>query len=105
MRKYVSEFVGTAVPVVLGCGTAMLVGCSAKSGSVIGLTLAVVHILGIGLTGTSVNPARSLGPAIANAIFNSNSQALSEVWVFIVGPVIGAVLAAFFCKNVLQDKA
>ena len=72
------------------------------AGLVIGLTLAGVHILGIGLTGTSVNPARSLGPAIINAIFNSNYQALSEVWVFIVAPIIGACLAATFYKKVLK---
>ena len=80
-------------------------GHGSFGGLVIGLTLAVVHILGIGLTGTSVNPARSLGPAIVNAIFNSNSQALSEVWVFIVGPIVGAVLAAFFNKSVMQDRS
>ena len=64
------------------------------AGLVIGLTLTGVHILGIGLTGTSVNPARSIGPAIVLAI-NGSSAALASLWVFIVGPLIGAVLAAF----------
>ncbi|NEW07468.1 aquaporin [Paenibacillus sp. SYP-B3998] len=63
---------------------------SAVAGIVIGLTLAFVHILGIGLTGTSVNPARSLGPAIW-----LGGTALSQVWVFIVAPLIGAALAAW----------
>lgn len=62
-------------------------------GLIIGLTLTLVHILGIGLTGTSVNPARSIGPAIAAAI-NGNSTPISCVWVFIVGPLIGAAIAA-----------
>lgn len=62
-------------------------------GLVIGLTLVVVHILGIGLTGTSVNPARSLGPAIVAAV-TGNAAPLACVWVFIVGPLIGAALAA-----------
>lgn len=62
-------------------------------GLIIGLTLTLVHILGIGLTGTSVNPARSIGPAIAVAI-NGNSTPISCVWVFIVGPLIGAAIAA-----------
>ena len=62
-------------------------------GLVIGLTLVVVHILGIGLTGTSVNPARSIGPAVAAAL-NGNTAPLTDLWVFIVGPLIGAALAA-----------
>ena len=62
-------------------------------GLVIGLTLVVVHILGIGLTGTSVNPARSFGPALVAAI-NGNAAPLGALWVFIVGPLVGATLAA-----------
>lgn len=62
-------------------------------GLIIGLTLTLVHILGIGLTGTSVNPARSIGPAIAAAI-DGNTDPISCVWVFIVGPLVGAALAA-----------
>ena len=63
------------------------------AGLVIGLTLVVVHILGIGLTGTSVNPARSFGPALIAAI-NGNAAPLGALWVFIVGPLVGAALAA-----------
>lgn len=59
------------------------------AGIVIGLTLAFVHILGIPLTGTSVNPARSLAPALF-----LGGQALSQVWVFIVAPFVGSALAA-----------
>lgn len=66
-------------------------------GLVIGLSLVLVHILGIGLTGTSVNPARSLGPAIVAAI-TGNIDALVCVWVFIVGPLVGAALAAMTYK-------
>lgn len=66
-------------------------------GLVIGLTLVVVHILGIGLTGTSVNPARSFGPAVVAAI-SGNAAALSSLWVFIVGPLVGAALAACVYK-------
>lgn len=66
-------------------------------GLVIGLTLTVVHILGIGLTGTSVNPARSIGPAIVAAI-SGNTEPLSCIWVFIVGPLIGGALAAVIYK-------
>ena len=61
------------------------------AGIVIGLTLAFVHIMGIPLTGTSVNPARSLAPALF-----IGKQALQQVWVFILAPIIGAVIALFF---------
>lgn len=66
-------------------------------GLVIGLTLTFVHILGIGLTGTSVNPARSIGPAIVAAI-SGNTAPIACVWVFIVGPLVGAAIAAFVYK-------
>ena len=69
-------------------------------GLVIGLTLVVVHILGIGLTGTSVNPARSIGPALV-AAFGGNLAPLSSLWVFIVGPMAGAALAAVV-HNILE---
>ena len=66
---------------------------SSVAGIVIGLTLAFVHIIGIPLTGTSVNPARSLAPAIF-----TGGEALSQVWVFIVAPFVGATLAALVFK-------
>ena len=62
-------------------------------GLIIGLTLTLVHIFGIGLTGTSVNPARSFGPAVVAAIAG-NTAPLAVLWVFIVAPLIGAALAA-----------
>ena len=71
-------------------------------GLVIGLTLVVVHILGIGLTGTSVNPARSFGPALF-AAFSGNIAPLASLWVFIVGPLAGAALAACVYK-ILEAK-
>ncbi len=62
-------------------------------GLVIGLTLTLVHILGIGLTGTSVNPARSIGPAIVAAI-TGNTEPIACIWIFIVAPLVGAAIAA-----------
>ena len=70
-------------------------------GLVIGLTLTFVHILGIGLTGTSVNPARSIGPAVVAAI-SGNTAPVASLWVFIVGPLVGAALAAVVYKY-LED--
>lgn len=81
-----------------------IIGVTSKKGNhgsfagiVIGFTLTLVHILGIGLTGTSVNPARSLGPAIVAAI-SGNSDPMSCLPVFIFGPLIGAFLAAVVYK-------
>ncbi len=73
-------------------------------GLVIGLTLTLVHILGIGLTGTSVNPARSIGPAVVAAL-SGNSQPLGPLWIFIVGPFVGAALAALIYKYLDNVKS
>ncbi len=74
------------------------------AGLVIGLTLTLVHILGIGLTGTSVNPARSLGPAIMAALNTGDMGPLNVVWVFVVGPFAGAILAAIAYKVMTIGK-
>ena len=89
------------VMTILGV-TSKKAGHGSFGGLIIGLTLTLVHILGIGLTGTSVNPARSLGPAIVAAI-TGNSAPIACVWVFIVGPFIGAALAAFVYKYLEKD--
>ncbi len=67
------------------------------AGIVIALSLVAVHILGIGLTGTSVNPARSIGPALV-AAFGGNGAPMGAVWVFIVGPLVGGLIAACVYK-------
>lgn len=69
------------------------------AGLVIGFTLAFVHIIGIPLTGTSVNPARSIGPALF-----AGGDALSNVWVFIVAPLVGAALAAIVFTLITDNK-
>lgn len=63
------------------------------AGIVIGAALACVHLFGITLTGTGVNPARSFGPALAKAVFGDVTP-LSQVWVFILAPLLGGILAA-----------
>ena len=70
----------------------------AVAGIVIGLTLAFVHIMGIPLTGTSVNPARSIAPALF-----IGGQALQQVWVFIVAPIIGAIIAGTLFKGLTSE--
>ena len=69
------------------------------TGIIIGLTLTLVHLFGIPFTGTSVNPARSIAPALFQG-----GEALSQVWVFILAPLIGAVGAAYFYKYILKNK-
>ncbi len=69
------------------------------AGLVIGLTLVVIHLIGIPFTGTSVNPARSFGPALFQG-----GQALAQVWVFIIAPSIGGALAGVFYKLVLKEE-
>ncbi len=68
------------------------------AGLAIGLTLTLVHIFGIVFTGTSVNPARSIGPAIL-----TGGEAVNQLWVFILAPIVGAILAALFYKFVLSE--
>ena len=71
----------------------------AVAGIVIGLSLTLVHILGISFTGTSVNPARSFGPALF-----VGGEALANVWVFLVAPLVGGVLAALVYKFLAGEK-
>ncbi|MBR1840103.1 MAG: aquaporin [Prevotella sp.] len=78
--------------VVLGA-TDSKVGAGSFAGLAIGLSLILIHLVGIHFTGTSVNPARSIGPALFAC-----GDALKDVWVFIVGPFIGSVVAVILWK-------
>lgn len=94
------EIILTFVFVIAILGVTSKVENGAVAGIVIGLSLTLVHILGISFTGTSVNPARSFGPALL-----VGGDALADVWVFIVAPLIGGVLAALIYKFLATDKA
>lgn len=87
--SFLIEVILTFVFVIAVLGVTAKESNSAVAGLVIGLSLTLVHILGISLTGTSVNPARSFGPALF-----VGGEALSCVWVFILAPLVGGVLAA-----------
>jgi aquaporin Z len=93
------EVILTFVFVIAILGVTSKVENNAVAGLVIGLTLTLVHILGIPFTGTSVNPARSLGPALL-----AGGEALSQVWVFIAAPLVGAALAAIVYKLISSLK-
>ena len=86
------------VLVVLGT-TDPKVGAGNLAGLAIGLSLILIHLVCINLTGTSVNPARSLGPAIF-----AGGQAIKDVWVFICAPLVGGALSAL-CWKCLAPKA
>lgn len=90
------------VMVILGV-TSKKANHGSFGGLVIGLSLTFVHILGIGLTGTSVNPARSIAPAIAAAC-TGNVEPLSSLWIFIVAPLVGGALAAVVYKALESNK-
>lgn len=83
------EIILTFVFVLAILGVTSKTENSSVAGLVIGLSLTLVHILGISFTGTSVNPARSFGPALF-----AGGDALTNVWVFIVAPLVGGILAA-----------
>ncbi len=85
---FVWEVVATFIFLVVILGVTQKSAPSTLAGLAIGLTLAVIHIVGIKVTGVSVNPARSLGPALL-----VGGHALSQLWLFFVAPTIGAVLA------------
>lgn len=75
------------------------------AGVIIGLTLTLVHLVGIGLTGTSVNPARSIATAFADLIYSGKATALSQVWIFILAPLAGGALAALVYKLLHKDDS
>ena len=87
------EIVMTALFVVVILGSTSKKAPAGFAGVAIGVTLAVIHIVGIQVTGVSVNPARSFGPAVL-----AGGQALSQLWLFFVAPAVGAVIGAAFYR-------
>lgn len=87
---FVIELILTFIFLIVILGTTDSRSVKGFAGLVIGLTLTLIHLISIPLTNTSVNPARS----ISQAIFADNSLALSQLWIFILAPVLGAVIAA-----------
>lgn len=94
LPAFIAEFVFTFIFVLVVLGaTDDKKGAGAFAGLAIGLTLVLVHIACIPITGTSVNPARSIGPAIF-ACIEGNCTPISQIWLFIVAPMAGALLSA-----------
>lgn len=96
---FVIEFVMTFLFIFVILGTTSRFGNSAMAGLAIGVTLMLIHLVTIPVTGTSVNPARSLGPAIF-----AGGKALSQLWLFFVAPIAGAIVSALLWRYVFDKK-
>ncbi len=100
MSAFVFEVVATFLFMVVILGATGGNAPAAIAGIAIGFTLVVIHLVGINVTGVSVNPARSIGPALF-----AGSTAISQLWLFIVAPLIGAVAAGLvFNSGLLADR-
>lgn len=94
------EFIATFLFVLVVLGTTdSKVGAGNFAGLAIGLSLILIHLVCINLTGTSVNPARSIGPALF-----AGGEALKNVWVFIVAPMVGGACAVPVWKAIAPEK-
>ena len=96
---FVAETVFTFIFVLVVLGVTAKNGLNKFAGLAIGLALVLVHIVCIPITGTSVNPARSIGPAIFEG-----GAALSQLWLFIVAPFLGAAIAALVWKGITVEN-
>jgi len=95
------EAVGTFLFLTVILGSTQAGAGSASAGLVIGLTLVAIHLAGIAVSGSSVNPARSLGPALF-----AGKEAIAQVWLYFVAPCLGAALAgALFRAGVTRQVA
>ena len=101
LSAFLFEVIATFLFVtVILCATREKGGAGAFAGLAIGLTLAAIHLVGINITGVSVNPARSFGPAVF-----AGTSALGDLWLFIVAPFVGAVLAGWLELSGLTGTA
>ncbi|UWQ01335.1 aquaporin [Aliiroseovarius crassostreae] len=98
VSAFVFELVATFLFVVVILGATGSGAPGAVAGIAIGLTLVVIHLVGINVTGVSVNPARSFGPALF-----AGGHALSQLWLFILAPVLGAAAAGVLFKSGVLD--
>jgi aquaporin Z len=96
MAGLIAEIVLTALFLFVIFGSTREEAPKGFAGLSIGLSLVLIHLVGIPITGTSVNPARSLGPAVF-----VGGAAISELWLFIVAPIVGGILAALVWRYAL----
>lgn len=98
-QAFVAEMVFTFIFVLVVLGVTAKNGLNHFAGVAIGLALVLIHIVAIPITGTSVNPARSIGPAIFQG-----GAALSQLWLFIVAPFLGAAISAVVWKGITTEN-
>ena len=99
MQAFIAELVFTFIFVLVVLGTTdEKKGAGNFAGLAIGLTLVLIHIVCIPITGTSVNPARSIGPALMEG-----GQAMEQLWLFIVAPLLGGALSALVWKYIKTE--
>jgi len=97
---FIAEVVLTALFLFVIFGSTHQNSPKGFAGISIGLTLTFIHLVGIPITGTSVNPARSLGPAML-----AGGDAISQLWLFIVAPILGGIIAALIWKLIFESKS
>lgn len=97
---FVAETVFTFIFLLVVLGSTSKGANTKFAGIAIGLALVLIHIVCIPITGTSVNPARSIGPALFQG-----GEALSQLWLFIVAPFLGAAIAALVWKGIDTEEA
>jgi aquaporin Z len=96
---FIAEVVLTALFLFVIFGSTHDKAPKGFAGISIGFTLVLIHLIGIPITGTSVNPARSLGPAVF-----VGGDALAQLWLFIVAPIIGGIIAALIWKYIFNKQ-
>jgi aquaporin Z len=97
LAAFIYEVVGTFLFLVCILGVTQRGAPVGLAGLAIGLTLVAIHLLGINVTGTSVNPARSIGPAIVG--FATKPHAVAQLWLFILAPMLGAGAAGYLFRS------
>lgn len=96
---FLAEVVLTGIFLFVILGSTSKRAPQGLAGIPIGITLALIHLVGIPITGTSVNPARSLGPAVF-----VRGAAISQLWLFWVAPILGGVVAAIIWKYIFEQE-
>lgn len=99
ISAFITEAVLTAVFLFVILATTSKVGNGTMAGLAIGLTLVLIHMVAIPITGTSVNPARSLGPAIF-----AGGEAISQLWLFLVAPIVGGVVGSVLWRVTYSEN-
>ncbi|WP_170759026.1 MIP family channel protein [Ruegeria lacuscaerulensis] len=97
---FLFEFIATALFLIVILGSTEEGGAGANAGLAIGFTLVVIHLAGIVVSGSSVNPARSLGPALF-----AGPEAIGQLWLYILAPCLGAALGGVVHRKFLSNEA